>query len=326
MTKPRTRPYLFALLLALTLLVPGCRRPDSTRVQGYLEGELIYVSSARGGALQQLHVREGDLVKHDAPLFELEQLPELASKEESEQRVSEARATVEDLAKGKRPSEIEALEADLAAARAAAKLSERTLSRSEQLVKNRVTSVSNLDEDKARHEQNLERVAALESELATAQLGARSDQLLAARAQLGAREAVRSRSEWELAEKKKLAPADGSVFDIYYRVGEWVPAGKPVLSVLPPENIKLRAYIPEKMLSSVRRGQTVRLTIDGKSETVDGKVTFISPQAEYTPPVIYSRESREKLVYLVEASFPPEVAATLHPGQPVEVDFEDVDE
>ena len=92
-------------------------------------------------------------------------------------------------------------------------------------------------------------------------------------------------------------------------------------SLLPPQNIKVRAFVPETQVGSIHYGDTTRVTVDGVPNPFIGKVSYISPHAEYTPPVIYSRESRAKLVFMIESVFDPEVSANLHPGQPVDVEF-----
>ena len=111
------------------------------------------------------------------------------------------------------------------------------------------------------------------------------------------------------------------VFDTFYRQGEWVAAGRPVVALLPPQNIKVRAFVPETRYGTIQTGQNVRITVDGRPEPLVGKVSYISPRTEYTPPVIYSREARSKLVFMIEAVLDPEAAKTLHPGQPVDVEI-----
>ncbi len=112
------------------------------------------------------------------------------------------------------------------------------------------------------------------------------------------------------------------MFDTLFREGEWVPAGRPIVSLLPPKNIKVRAFVPETWLGGLRVGEVAHVSIDGTAQEFAGRISYIAPRAEYTPPVIYSKESREKLVYMVEIVFEPERAAELHPGQPVDVRFE----
>jgi HlyD family secretion protein len=130
-----------------------------------------------------------------------------------------------------------------------------------------------------------------------------------------------AQAEWNFNQKRQSAPLAGLVYDTLFRQGEWVAAGKPVVVLLPPQNIKVRAFVPETQVGSIHYGDTTRVTVDGVADPFIGKVSYISPHAEYTPPVIYSRESRSKLVFMIESVFEPEVSAKLHPGQPVDVEF-----
>ncbi len=130
-----------------------------------------------------------------------------------------------------------------------------------------------------------------------------------------------SQTDWSFEQKKQVAPQSGLVYDTLFRQGEWVPAGKPVVVLLPPQNIKVRAFVPETRVGSIHYGDAVQVTVDGVKNPFVGKVSYISPRAEYTPPVIFSRESRAKLVFMVESVFDPDVSANLHPGQPVDVEF-----
>jgi len=128
-------------------------------------------------------------------------------------------------------------------------------------------------------------------------------------------------TDWSFEQKKQSAPQSGLVHDTLFRQGEWVPAGKPVVVLLPPQNIKVRTFVPETRVGSIHYGDTGRVAVDGVENPFFGKVSYISPRAEYTPPVIYSRETRAKLVFMVELIFDPQAAANLHPGQPVDVEF-----
>jgi HlyD family secretion protein len=277
-------------------LVAGCRRPDSGRIQGYVEGQFVYVASPLPGALEALHVQRGAQVKAGEPLFTLDSEPQQALVDEAAQRVAQAHAALEDAQKGKRPSEIESVEAQLRQAQDALTLSEIEFGRQEKLFSAGATTAENFDR-------------------------ARSDQVAAAEANVRALEAALAEAQWNLSQKSQAAPQAGLVFDTLYREGEWVAAGRPVVSLLPPENIKVRVFVPETRIGTVRVGAAVRVTVDGVGEPLAGRVSFISPQAEYTPPVIYSRESRAKLVFMIEVVFEPATAATLHPGQPVDVQF-----
>ena len=306
--------------LALMALAAGCNNSDPNLVQGYVEGEYVYVASPLPGALESLSVQRGTQVKEGDPLFALDSVAEQAARDEAERRLAQARATLEDAKKGKRPTEIEAVKAQLKQARAALKLAESEFARHEALM-SVPGATAELEFDRARsmRDQQRQRVAQLEADLTTAQLGSRSDLVIAAEAEVRAREAALAKAEWDLSQKRQHAPKSGLVFDTLYREGEWVAAGRPVVALLPPQNVKVRAFVPQAKIGTIHLGDQVAVSMDSVAQPFVGTVSFISPRVEYTPPVIYSRESREKLVFMIEATFDPQVAANLHPGQPVDV-------
>ncbi|MEN6440697.1 MAG: HlyD family efflux transporter periplasmic adaptor subunit [Syntrophobacter sp.] len=306
-------------ILVFAILLSGCGSPETNLLQGYVEGEFVYVASPLSGALESLHVERGVNVKPGDPLFELENVSEKAARDESERRLIQARANLEDLKKGKRPSEIDSMEAQLKQVRAALDLSGKELARQERLIVSNAVAQQDLDRTRSTHDQNRQKLAQIEADLRTARLGSRSDQIEAAEANVLAQEATLAMSEWNLSQKRKAAPKGGLIFDTLFREGEWVPSGRPVVVILPPENIKVRAFVPEPRIAALRMGDTVNVAVDGIQEPLIGKISFISPRAEYTPPVIYSKESRGKLVFMIEVVFNPEAAAKLHPGQPVDV-------
>ncbi|MFH1114545.1 MAG: HlyD family efflux transporter periplasmic adaptor subunit [Pseudomonadota bacterium] len=307
--------------LAILYCLTGCAGGDPDRVQGYVEGEFVYVASPLSGALVTLCVKRGDQVKRGDLLFVLESARETAVLDEAERRLSQAGANLEDAKKGRRPTEIQSIEAQLKQARAGLIFSEKEFDRQENLVHSGARAVQDYDRARSTRDQDRQRTAQLEADLATARLGSRIDQIEAAEANVRAQEAAVKRAEWDLAQKRQPAPQAGLVFDTPYREGEWVSAGRPVAVLLPPQNIKVRAFVPETRIGKIHPGDRVRVTVDGLPEPLAGSVSFISPQVEYTPPVIYSRESRGKLVFMIEAVFDSKTAAKLHPGQPVDVEF-----
>jgi len=319
--RPRGQLLCVGVALAALCVLPGCRRPAANEVQGYVEGQFVYVASPQAGRLDALDVERGTQVKAGDSLFRLDSEPEKAARDEAQRRLEQARASLEDLKKGKRPSEIESIEAQLRQAQDASALSQEEFSRQEKLLAGGATTTQSLDRARATRDQDLQRVTQLEAELQTAQLGARSDQIAAAEANVQSLEAALARAEWALSQKHQAAPQAGLVFDTLYRRGEWVAAGRPVVALLPPQNIKVRAFVPETRVGVLRPGDRVRVTVDGLPEPFTGTISFISPQAEYTPPVIYSRSNRSKLVFMIEVVLEPEIAAQLHPGQPVDVQF-----
>lgn len=308
---------------ALFCLVAGCSSAPSASdtVQGYVEGEFVYITAPLPGRLETLFVQRGMQVKVGDPLFEQENIQEKAVRDETELRLAQARAQVADAKKGRRPTEIESTSAQLKLARVALQFSEKELARQERLLQAKVVPVQEVDRLRSLRDQDRQRVAQLEAELGTAHLGLRSDQIAATEASARSLEAVLTRNEWDLTQKRQTAPAAGLVFDTLYRAGEWIAAGRPTIVLLPPQNIKVRAFVPQSLMAAIHQGDKVRVTVDGVRTPFSGTVSFISSQAEFTPPVIYSRENRQKLVYMVEVVFDPATAVQLHPGQPVDVRF-----
>ena len=305
--------------------VTGCDKASSDLVQGYVEGEYVYVASPYGGALATLSVRRGMKVTAGDPLFALDQSSEKATRDEAERKLSQARANLEDRKKGKRPSEIASLRAQFQQAQAALQLSLREVARQEGLAAVPGAAVE-VEVDRARsvRDQNQQRVSQLEADLNTALLGSRTDQVTAADAEVRAKEAALAKAEWDLAQKRQLAPKAGFVFDTLYREGEWVPAGRPVVVLLPPDHIKVRAFVSQTKLGAIKLGDPVRVMVDGMQGSIPGEVSYISPKAEYTPPMLYNQGSRDKLVFLVEVLFNQAAAVNLHPGQPVDVQFKEI--
>lgn len=320
----KSRTFLLSsAAVALLCLAAGCNQSPSApdTFQGYVEGEFVYISAPLPGKLATLFVRRGTEVKTGAPLFELENVAEKAARDETGLRLAQIRAQVADAKKGKRPTEIEATTSQLNLARVALRYSEKELARQEKLLAAKVVPLQEVERLRSLRDQERQRVAQLEAELGTAKLGQRGDQIAATEASMRALEAALTRSEWDLAQKRQTAPATGLVFDTLYRPGEWVAAGRPAVVLLPPENIKVRVFVPQPRLAAIHLGDRALVTVDGAAAPFTGTVNFVSPQAEYTPPLIYSRESRQKLVYMVELNFERATALQLHPGQPVTVRF-----
>jgi HlyD family secretion protein len=124
-------------------------------------------------------------------------------------------------------------------------------------------------------------------------------------------------SQTRLARRSGFAPVSGTIQQIYFREGEMVPAQRPVLSIMPPGNIKIRFYVPETDLPKLAIGDEVRVACDNCAADLTAKIYFLATAAEYTPPVIYSLDERNKLVYLVQAR--PSRPDALRVGQPISV-------
>ena len=308
-----------ARILVLAAALAACGTPPETALQGYAEGEFVRVAAPFAGTLVRLDVQRGSRVQAGAPLFALEAENESAARREAEDRARQARAQLENLRKGRRPSEIDAIRAQLAQAQAAAALSATELKRQQDLVAKGFVSRQRLDEARTAVERDSARLDELKAQIATAQLASRPDEIRAAEAQASAAKAALEQADWRLKQRTAVSTVSGVVTDTLFVRGEWVGAGQPVLTLLPPENVKARFYVPEPRLGALKVGQAVELRCDGCAEPIRAAVTWISPQAEFTPPVIYSKDSRAKLVYLVEARPSPADALRLKPGQPLDV-------
>ncbi len=301
------------------LWLGGCRPSTSPSVQGYVEGEYVYIASPFAGAVRALTTSRGAQVQPGDPLFTLDPQPEQSARDEAERRLSQARAQWEDAKKGRRATEVESMVQQLRQARAALVLSEKNFARQQDLFRTGASAANALDSARAQRDEDQHRVNELEADLQTADLGSREDQIAAAEANVRALAAALAEAEWDVTQKRQSSPQAGLVFDTLYFPGEWVPAGRPVISLLPPESMKVRAFVPEGRISALHPGDMVRVKVDGVRDGYAGKITYLSPQAEYTPPVIYSQESRGKLVFMIEVRFDPAIARKLHPGQPVDV-------
>jgi len=307
------------LAAAALLALAGCADSTPPALQGYVEGEFVRIAAPFAGTLVRLDAQRGQLVAAGAPLFALEAENEDAARREAEERVKRAQAQVDDLRRGRRPTEIQASSAQLAQVQVVASLSEKEYARQTDLVAKGFVSQQRADEAKAARDRDRGKVAELTAELATARSGARPDEIRAAQAEAAAARESLAQADWRLRQKSVAATVAGRITDTLFVRGEWVPAGSPVVTVLPPANVKVRFFVPEPRLGAVKVGQKVALACDGCDAGLEATIAWISPQAEFTPPVIYSKDNRSKMVFLVEAKPAAAQAARLHPGQPVDV-------
>ena len=308
-----------SLWLVLMLVLVACQERTSSTLSGYVEAESVRLAPSIGGRLTGLTVKRGDTIAIDQAVFTLDADNEQAAVNEASARLAQAQAQAADLDTGKRPSEIAALQASLESAQATLQSAALEFNRQQQLVRQGYLPVSNLDTYRAERDTAAARVRQAQADIKTAHLAGREQTRKAARDSVKAAEAALAQAQWQLLQKSVKATRAGVIDDTYYNVGEWVPAGNPVVSILPPENRKISFFVPETRLGSLKLGQTLQVHCDGCGEPIAMKISYISPQAEYTPPVIYSKESRAKLVMMVEALPDIKDAARLHVGQPVDV-------
>lgn len=305
----------------VAVFLAGCSGNSSKVFQGYVEGEYVYVAAPLGGALTNLAVARGDGVKTGQLLFELERGSEAAAVQQAEKNLAQARSQLDDLNKGKRPTEITSLEAQVERARASLKMAADEFERREQLGDANVVSREELDQARAQRDMDKAQVGQLAADLETAKLGGREDAVRAAQAAVESQTAALDKARWSFDQKEQFAPTNALVQDTLYRAGEWVAAGNPVVELLPPTNIKVRFFVPQAVLPRIKPGQTVSVSFDGGQRAYPATVNYLSSQAEFTPPVLYNRENRAKLIFMIEAKFSPADAAELRPGQPVDVEL-----
>ena len=317
-----------AMVLILLLAVAGAgggwwwflRGTPPLQWQGYAEADFVKVGPTQQGLLMTLAVRRGSRVTPGAALFEQDDTADIAAREQAVRQLHQAEEQLANLQASGKPTEILQAEANLADAQAARDKIQSDLKRNEALVRTNAVSAQLVDQQRADLRSANAKVQGLEAALAQmhAPLG-REREIKAQDAAVQAYRSAIDMSQWRLDQRHVTAPVGGIVADVLARPGETIPAGGAVVSLLPPENIFVRFFVPEPRLAEVHIGDRVRLVCDNCPADLTATISFISPQAEYTPPVIYSESIRAKLVYMVEARPSVEQAAMINPGQPIAV-------
>jgi len=325
MQHQRPRRWQFFWLCAFVIGASGCSEKPSTAWSGYVEGDYVYIAAPLAGRLDLLAVQAGQSVARGAVLFELDAQAERLASDEALARLRSARAQAANLDTGRRSDEIAVNAAQLEQAQANAAGLRNDLLRQQQLVSQGFISKARLDDASTALRQAQARVAELTAALRVARLPARPDERLATQASANAAQEVLLQNKWREQQKQQTSPEDALVSDVFFRLGEFVPAGQAVLALLPPGNVKARFFIPEGALAKISAGQAVLLDCDGCQTPIPARVTRIASQAEYTPPVIYSNAQRAKMVFMVEAKPDKQDAVRLHPGQPLDVRLAAVD-
>ena len=322
MYRQRNRSILLGAALAAVLAATGCSHPPVNTYQGYIEGKFVYVASPESGRLDHLAVARGEAVAVKQSLFAFDREPEASAVRNAQRLLDSSQSRLADLETGKRPPEIEVTRAQLMQALAQKKQADKILESDRKQYEAGGIAQTDLITAEEAADASAARVRELEADLAVDALPAREQQIKAQQNQIAADRASVSQAQWRLDQKNIDSPRQGLVFDTLYREGEWVAAGNPVVQILPPENMEIRFFVPETIVGKLKVGENVEVQCDGCASTVSAAITFISPQCEYTPPVIYSNENRSKLVFMIIAKPPGEKATLLHPGQPVEVTVE----
>lgn len=304
------------IALGAAALLAACSEQPTGVVSGYAEGEYVYVAAPEGGWVTGVPVKRGTQVKVGDLLFTLDADAQTAQREQAAAHLAQAQAQFANAQKGLRSDEIAALQASLAQAKASLRLAEADLARAKDLRARGFVAQSVLDAKQAQRDVTAQQVKQIESNIALGRKGARSDEIAAAQANVGAAKAALERADYALSQRRIASKVAARVEDTLRRAGEYAAPGSAVVQLLPPQNVKVRFFVPEQLRAKLSVGTAVTIRCDGCPSNLKARVTFIASDAEFTPPIIYSVGSREKLVWMVEAV--PE-GAVLSPGQPVDV-------
>jgi HlyD family secretion protein len=265
-------------LLACTLMICACSKEDDAWL-GYAEGDNAFIAAPQAGWVAHMRVRRGDAVKVGDILFALDDTSQTAARDQAEAAISMAEGQMREA------------EANLA-------LTQKELVRQSGLLRANAGTKQNYDIAKSNYDQAVARVAQINA------------QEMQARATL-------ANARYQLSERDVVSKTTGRVEDVYFRTGEYAPAMTPVVSILPPQNVYVRFFVPESEFARIKLGQRVSISCDGCQQGLTATIAFIAQQEEFTPPVIFSKGSREKLVFKIEARAPG--GLKLNPGQPVQV-------
>lgn len=314
-------PIAATLVLIAMLTIAGCdNKPDNT-FSGYSHGDFIYLSYSGTAKIDSVSVNKGDSVTSGQALVKIESFDALNTLMRAEEKLSAESAVLRNLESGERPEELDVIRAQIKKAQSAESQVKRQLERYRNLYARQAISVAEWDNVRDELTQKGAQVEELINQLKARQLPARQDEIRKQLSQVEAAKLERDKAHWDVLQTTIVSPVNASVYDIIYRAGERPSAGSPIISLLPPDNIKVRFFIPEAMLGNLKIGTKVKLSCDGCTEIINGHVNYIKPEAEFTPPVIYSTKRREKLIFMAEAVPAREQAARMKIGQPFDVEI-----
>ncbi len=304
-------------------MLTSCTPPARVAV-GYAEGEYVYLAPLEAARITSLFVRRGELVSVGQLVATVETTDAEFLMRESEAKLGQAQAELDNLKRGKRPEEVAVIEATLKAAKAQALDAKHVLNRRSDLFKRGFSSQSELDQAQTTNDVALAKVGELSANLDVARLSARFEEIRAAENKVEQAKAGVGQARWRLSQRTITASATGKISDIIRRSGEIASSAAPIVSLLPNGAIKLKIYVPEAYLSAITVGAKIGVRCDGCRQGLSAIVSYVASEPEFTPPVIYSIESRQKLVYLIEARSEENSLSTLQPGQIVDVTFESI--
>jgi HlyD family secretion protein len=305
----------------LAALVPGC--PSSVAVYGYVEGEYVAMAPLEVARIAGVAVKRGDRVEPGTVVATMEVSDATIAVADAEARLAQAESQLADLKRGRRPEEIEVLAAARQSAEAQAADAERALERRRDLFARGFAAKAELDQAQTLRDVAVAAVRQAEANLAVARLPARDDAIRAAQGAVAQARSAVDNARWRLSERTLKAGRAGRITDLVRRPGEVAGPQAPVATLLPDGAVKLKLWVPEPLFARFRLGGTVSVGCDGCGKGLEARITYVAAEPEFTPPVIYSVETRQKLVHLIEAR-PIDPAAGPKPGQIVDVRLPEV--
>ena len=306
--------WLFGLI---AIVIPGFGTEQAPQFNGYVEARYVYAASTTAGPIETISVYEGDQVLVGDLLFRLRQEQQIALLQAAEARVAAAEAGLKNLTTGGREDEVDVVRASLQKAQADLSLARETSVRSGKLFAEGLIAQSKYDQDRATLASAEAAVKQLAAQLKVTELPARDAQQVQAEANLTAAQADAEKANADLADRTITSPAAGRIERVFFDAGEIVSAGTPVVSILPEGALKVKFYVPETVRASFALGDKVAVSCDGCPDGLTATLSYFASDPQFTPPVIYSRDERQRLSFLIEATMND---ASLHPGQPVTVE------
>lgn len=276
---------------------------ENTLINGYIEGEYVYISPTESGILDEIYVVKGQQIKQGDIIFSVSKDVWQANIIQAQNKLDQAIAQYTNLGKGKRQQELDIIIEQKAQAEANFKNIELEYQRMSKLIQAEAISQAAYDKSFADYQSAKAKVAELNASLEAAKLSAREDELKSALNEIEIAKQELRKVKQQAGNNTAISKVTGIVHDVYFRLGETVSAGNPIVSILPPDNVKIRFYVSEKVLPKIKVNTPISVECDGCSEPISAKISYISTSSEYAPPVIYSTESRDKLLFLVEGHF-----------------------
>lgn len=304
-------------MLFFIILLTACHRPHTHHYQGYVEGENLYLSSPYSGKLIHSWVTRGAHVKKGQKLFQIDDKPQILMIKESDALLSQGTEIFDDLKKPKRKPEIDAIIAQIAQTDAQINLAKLRYQRNQTLYNKHATDMDTVDAAKEHWLETIQLKAQYLANLELAKLGARENQIRAQQALVSSLIAKLKQIKWQLSQKTIYAPGDGIIFDTLYYKGEFVPEAKPVMVFLPPKHMRIEFFVPVTDVAFLHLKDKIQFSCASCAENNEAVIRYISPSVEYAPPLIYSRENDDKLVFRVKAALTKPWSQ--HPGMPVMV-------